>query len=208
MLAALNVLGWLVAVPLLLVALVDPFVDFGDWPDRLIGDRNGDVQLRTPVAADKRAAAKERSAVQSEAARSAAEDPLQAAREAIAQFNRPPASGGASAPVGGGGGGGGGSFDGSGDGSPVTRTPIGNSTPGTGGVNIPAPVVPVPAVADLQRAREHAPGRRRPRRARARPRATRPARHAAAARAPHLLAPARRARRSWPRPDPDAHAVA
>ena len=50
MLAALNVLGWLVAVPLLLVALVDPFVDFGDWPDRLIGDRQGDVQLRTPDA--------------------------------------------------------------------------------------------------------------------------------------------------------------
>ena len=31
-LAVLNVLGWLVAVPLLLIAVVDPFVDFGDWP--------------------------------------------------------------------------------------------------------------------------------------------------------------------------------
>ena len=31
-LAVLNVLGWLIAVPMLLVAVVDPFVDFGDWP--------------------------------------------------------------------------------------------------------------------------------------------------------------------------------
>src|SRR5215204_6094552 len=147
-LAALNVLGWLVAVPLLLLALVDPFVDFGDWPDRLIGDRTGDIRLRTPAAAGKPATASERSAVEIESARSAEEGPLQAAREAIAQFNRPPASGGSPAPVGGGGGGGGGggSFDGSGDGSPVTRTPIGNSSPGTGGVNIPAPLVPVPAL--------------------------------------------------------------
>ena len=59
MLAALNVLGWLVAVPLLLVALVDPFVEFGDWPDRLIGDRRGDVQLRTPEAAPRAAVKRE-----------------------------------------------------------------------------------------------------------------------------------------------------
>ena len=82
-LAALNVLGWLVAVPLLLVALVDPFVDFSDWPDRVIDDRRGDVQLRTPAAEPgsqvKRESARSR-------ARRAEDDPLEAAREALAQF--------------------------------------------------------------------------------------------------------------------------
>ena len=29
-LAVLNVLGWLVAVPIMLIAVVDPFVDFGN----------------------------------------------------------------------------------------------------------------------------------------------------------------------------------
>ena len=39
-LAVLNVIGWLVAVPLLLLAVVHPFVDLGKWPNRLIGDKN------------------------------------------------------------------------------------------------------------------------------------------------------------------------
>ena len=83
MLAALNVLGWLVAVPLLLVALVDPFVDYGDWPDRLIGDRRGDVQLRTPDAKPRQDVKPETAKSNSSAA--AEDDPLQAARDALAQ---------------------------------------------------------------------------------------------------------------------------
>ena len=85
-LAAINAIGWLVAVPVLLVALVDPFVDFGDWPDRLIGDRGGAVQLRTPEAERReplRRCAAER--------RSSEDDPLQAAREAVETFNPAPA---------------------------------------------------------------------------------------------------------------------
>jgi hypothetical protein len=39
--AGINVLGWLIAVPLLGAALLSPIVDFGAWPDRLLpgGDR-------------------------------------------------------------------------------------------------------------------------------------------------------------------------
>ena len=99
-LAALNVLGWLVAVPLLLVALVDPFVDFSDWPDRVINDRRGDVQLRTPAAEPgsqvKRESARSR-------ARRAEDDPLEAAREALAQFAPAVGAGGAAGPGAGGG---------------------------------------------------------------------------------------------------------
>ena len=84
MLAALNVLGWLVAVPLLLVAVVDPFVDFGDWPNRLIGDRRGDVQLRTPEAPAQRVG-KPKTSVKSEL-ESSTDSPLLAAREALRQF--------------------------------------------------------------------------------------------------------------------------
>ena len=207
-LAALNVLGWLVAVPLLLVALVDPFVDFSDWPDRVIDDRRGDVQLRTPAAEPgsqvKRESARSR-------ARRAEDDPLEAAREALAQFAPAVGAGGAAGPGAGGGGtgpGGGGSdpsgggFDGRG------TTPIGESEPGTGG-GVPgaAPTVPIPFVpvtgslpttpsvpvagrARRARAGSDPPGRRRG--------------GCPGARAPGLLAPARRAGRPRPGSHPDA----
>src|SRR3954469_9168460 len=117
-LAALNVLGWLVAVPLLLMAVVDPFVDFGDWPNRLIGDRRGDVQLRTPEAPAQRVG-KPKTSVTSEGQSSTA-SPLLAAREALRQFQATAGTGtggaaaggaGGGAGSGGGGGGGGGEFD-------------------------------------------------------------------------------------------------
>ena len=104
MLAALNVLGWLVAVPLLLVAVVDPFVDFGDWPNRLIGDRRGDVQLRTPEAPAQRVG-KPKTSVKSEL-ESSNDSPLLAAREALRQFQANAGTGTGGAAAGGGGGGG------------------------------------------------------------------------------------------------------
>src|SRR3954447_14656052 len=99
-LAALNVLGWLVAVPLLLVAVVDPFVDFGDWPNRLIGDRRGDVQLRTTEAPVQHAA-KPKTTVKSES-ESSDDNPLRAVREALERF-RPSGTAGAVPTAGGGG---------------------------------------------------------------------------------------------------------
>jgi hypothetical protein len=50
-LAVLNLLGWLIAVPILLVAVVDPFVDLDDWRDRIVGGREGKVQRRAPAPA-------------------------------------------------------------------------------------------------------------------------------------------------------------
>jgi len=130
-LAALNVVGWIVAVPLLLVAFVDPFVDFGDWSDRVIGGREGQVQLR-PGGSDGDAAARRPE-------RRAQEDPVRAAREALARFRPAPAvSGGAGAlPVAAGGTG-------------VTallsragRGREGGRPPASGG--LPAPAAPIPA---------------------------------------------------------------
>src|SRR5215213_5778554 len=146
-LAALNVLGWLVAVPLLLGAVVDPFVDFGDWPNRLIGDRRGDVQLGTPEAPVQHAG-KPKTSVKSEV-QSSSENPLQAARDALRQFQASAGTGTGGAAAGGAGGrggtsgGGGGAFDTgtSGSASPGNGpTPIGVSRPGTGGgITTPAP---------------------------------------------------------------------
>ena len=68
-LAALNVLGWLIAVPILLAAVVDPFVDFGSWPDRLIGGRQGDVQLGTPTTRAAQAPSHKRAAREPRAGR-------------------------------------------------------------------------------------------------------------------------------------------
>ena len=79
-LAAINVLGWLVAVPIMLVAVVDPFMDVGDWPDRLLGGREGAVQMRT--ATREPAPAVTRPARE----RETAEDPLRSTREAIARL--------------------------------------------------------------------------------------------------------------------------
>src|SRR5215212_2027396 len=96
-LAVLNVLGWLVVVPLLLVAVVDPFVDFGDWPDRVTGGRDGEVPLHAP--AGRRAAplqTKARTPAPRALARRPADDPLRAAREALARF-RPATTAAASA---------------------------------------------------------------------------------------------------------------
>jgi len=150
-LAVLNVLGWLVAVPLLLVALVDPFVDFGGWPERLIGGRQGDVQLHPATSAPREGA-------RTPAARTRpADDPLRAAREALRRF-RPatgiaPASGGALVPASPGASGGGGDTRGRGGSlrgvagpgrtnGPALR-PIGQTeTPTAGGVQ-PAPAGPV-----------------------------------------------------------------
>src|SRR4051794_33086743 len=94
-LAVLNVLGWLVAVPLLLMAVVDPWVNFGDWPARLIGARDGDVQLHAPAARATGGVAKARPRTPRAAVppRGAADDPLRAAREALARF-RPAATAG------------------------------------------------------------------------------------------------------------------
>src|SRR4051812_24321043 len=142
-LAALNVLGWVVAVPLLLVAVVDPFVDFGDWPDRLIGDRRGDVQLRTPEAPAQRAE-KPKTQVKSEST-SSDDNPLRAAREALERF-RPPATSGA-VPLAGGGVGTGGGLRGQNSPPRSGSSPIGESGPGSGGrVNGPAPTAPAPIV--------------------------------------------------------------
>ena len=106
MLAALNVLGWLVAVPLLLVAVVDPFVDFGDWPNRLIGDRRGDVQLRTPEAPAQRVG-KPKHERQERVGVARTTSPLLAAREALRQFQASAGTGTGGAAAGGGGAGGG-----------------------------------------------------------------------------------------------------
>src|SRR4051794_9541473 len=97
-LAVLNVLGWVIVVPLLLLVVVDPFVDFGDWPDRLIGGRDGEVRLHAPAhRATTGAKARPRTPA-APAARPSADDPLRAAREAIARFRpatrAPVASGG------------------------------------------------------------------------------------------------------------------
>ena len=148
MLAAVNVLGWLVAVPLLLVAVVNPFVDFGDWPNRLIGDRNGDVQLRTPARPDRPAQTPSTSV---KSAESTSEDnPLRAAREALAQFRPATGTGGTAPATGAAVCGGGGSFDtGNSQGSSPGNgpTPIGESSPSTGGaINLPGAAVPVPVV--------------------------------------------------------------
>src|SRR5215210_7609113 len=102
-LAVLNVLAWLVAVPLLLVVLVDPFVDFGDWPDRVISGRGADVQLRGPEpgGAGSEGPAREQTRTPARPPRGA-DDPLRAAREAIARF-RPATTGSAGALAPGGG---------------------------------------------------------------------------------------------------------
>jgi hypothetical protein len=45
-LAALNVVGWLVALPLLLATLLAPIIGFDSWPDRLLpGGDDGTVRL-------------------------------------------------------------------------------------------------------------------------------------------------------------------
>ncbi len=45
-LATFNALGWLVAVPLLIAALLSPIVGFNGWQDRLLpGDRADTVRL-------------------------------------------------------------------------------------------------------------------------------------------------------------------
>src|SRR4051794_11020664 len=131
-LAALNVLGWVVAVPLLLMAVVDPFVDFGDMPNRLIGDRRGDVRLRTPEAPVQHAG-KPKTSVKS-GLQSSDESPLLAAREALRQFqaNAGTVTGGAAggAATGGAGGAGGSGGGRGGGGREVdTRTPHGARPP-------------------------------------------------------------------------------
>ena len=59
--AALNVLGWLVAVPLLGAALLGPIVGFGGWPDRLLPGGDDALQLAGPPAAHAEAPANARS---------------------------------------------------------------------------------------------------------------------------------------------------
>src|SRR5213080_4668590 len=85
-LAVLNVLGGVIVVPLLLLVVIDPFENFGDWPDRLIGGRDGAVRLHAPAHRGTPVAkARPRTAAPT-AVRPPADDPLRAAREAIARF--------------------------------------------------------------------------------------------------------------------------
>lgn len=72
-LAALNILGWIVAVPLLLFAVVDPFIDFPTLPTRLGESSGGTVQLDSPS----------RSTSPSRAAERDNSDALRAARDAL-----------------------------------------------------------------------------------------------------------------------------
>src|SRR5688500_10602108 len=38
--AAFNVIGWAIVMPMLIVALLDPFVDFRGWPGGFLPDRD------------------------------------------------------------------------------------------------------------------------------------------------------------------------
>ena len=56
-LAALNVFGWVIAVPVLLFALVSPFVDFDGWPRTIAGGLgDGTITLREDPRAETRGA--------------------------------------------------------------------------------------------------------------------------------------------------------
>src|SRR4051812_24130961 len=94
-LAVLNVLAWLIAVPLLLVVLVDPFVDFGACPGGVIGGRGAAARLRGPAQGGwgREGPAGEQRGTPVRPPRGA-DDPLRAAREAIARFG-PTTAGGA-----------------------------------------------------------------------------------------------------------------
>ena len=75
-LAALNILGWVVAVPLLLFAVVDPFVEFPGLPGRVGPSSAGTVHLDEPALGPSRPGR----------GTPRRDDPLRAAREALARF--------------------------------------------------------------------------------------------------------------------------
>jgi len=82
-LAILTIVGWVIAVPFLLFAVLDPFVKFSDWPSAP-GARDGDtVQLREPTPSASARASSDRGRTANKGA-GPGPDPVAAARDALA----------------------------------------------------------------------------------------------------------------------------